>query len=66
MGSIFSRPKAPAPTPTVDPNDVANRKGEARLRRLNSGGSASTILTDAMEARAGQAQMRQALVGMGG
>jgi hypothetical protein len=65
MGSLF-RPKAPKPDPVVDPNDVANRKGEARLRRLNSGGSASTILTDAMEARASGQPIRQALVGMGG
>ena len=65
MGSLFSRPKPPKPTPVVDPNDVANRRGEARLRRLNSEGAASTILTDAMERRAA-ANPRQTLVGMGG
>lgn len=57
MGSLF-RPKAPKPQPVVDPNDVANRKGEVRLRRMGSGGSASTILTDAVERR------RQTVVGM--
>ena len=66
MGSLFSKPKAPKPVPVVDPNDVATRKGEARLRRLNSGGSASTILTDAMEGRSGAQGQRQALIGMGG
>lgn len=63
MGSLF-RPKAPKPTPTVDPNDVANRRGEARLTRAATGGAQSTILTDAMERRAGSSP-RQTLVGMG-
>lgn len=64
MASLF-RPKAPKPDPVVDPNDVANRRGEARLRKLASGGSSSTILTDAMEKRSASAP-RQTLVGMGG
>lgn len=63
MGSLFGRPKPPKPTPVVDPNDVANRKGEARLRRLATGGSASTILTDAIERRQA-ASPRQSVVGM--
>lgn len=65
MTALFSKPKPPKPAPTIDPNDVSNRKGESRLRRLASGGSASTILTDAMERRSGSAP-RQTLVGMGG
>lgn len=62
MGSLF-KPKAPKPTPTIDPNDVSNRKGEARLRRAAAGGSASTILTDAIERRQA-ASPRQTLIGM--
>jgi len=62
MGSLFN-PKPPKPTPTIDPNDVANRKGEARLRRASLGGSASTILTDAVERRSASSP-RQTLIGM--
>lgn len=61
MSSLF-KPKAPKPTPSIDPNDVSNRKGEARLRKA-AGGSASTILTDAMERRAAAAP-RATLIGM--
>lgn len=64
MGSLF-KPKASKPIPTIDPNDVSNRKGEARLRRAATGGSASTILTDAIEKRQASSP-RQVLVGMGG
>lgn len=63
MGALFKKP--PPATPVVDPADVANRKGEARLRRMAGGGSVSTILTDAMAARSA-ASPRQTLIGMGG
>lgn len=62
MASLFG-PKPPKPTPTIDPNDIANRKGELRLRKAAGGGSASTILTDAIAKRAA-ASPRQTLVGM--
>jgi hypothetical protein len=64
MSSLF-KPKAQKPIPTIDPNDVSNRKGDARLRRAATGGSVSTILTDAIERRQA-ASPRQTLVGMGG
>lgn len=64
MSSLFN-PKGPKPIPTIDPNDVSNRRGEARLRRAMGGGSVSTILTDAIQRRQA-ASPRQTLVGMGG
>jgi len=57
MGALFKTPKVAKAKPGVDPADTANRKGLARLARLNDGGSNSTILTDAMG--------RATLTGMG-
>lgn len=63
MTALFSSPKPPKPAPTIDPNDVANRRGESRLRRLATGGSAATLLTDRIETREA-VRDRQRAVGM--
>lgn len=59
MSGLFKMPKAPKAKPGVDPADTANRRGNVRLARLNEGGAASTILTDAMSGG------RASLTGMG-
>ncbi len=48
MSGLFSRPDAPKPPPVVDPADVKNRAANNRLRRLNEGGSGTTMLTARM------------------
>lgn len=63
MSALFKTPKVPEPTPGVDAADTENRKGEARLRRLRTGGSGSTILSDAMTS-IGSAGPRATVTGM--
>lgn len=64
MSALFKQPKVPEATPGVDAAETENRKAEARLRRLRSGGNASTILTDAMTS-GGSAAPRATVTGMG-
>lgn len=61
----WMRPKVPKPVAPVDPSDTANRRNDARTRRLASGGSNATFMTQAMEAAAGS-KPTATLTGLGG
>jgi hypothetical protein len=64
VSALFKTPKVPEPTPPVDPAQEENRKAEARLRRMRTGGSQATILSDAMTA-ARSSSPRATVTGMG-
>lgn len=56
------RPKMPAPPPTVDPADTANRLMDGRRRKLQSGGRNATFMSQA----AASAAPQPTLTGLGG
>lgn len=62
MSGLFGQPKVKT-SDVADPNDLENRRGALRARKVAQGGAGSTILTSAMGG--GSSAPRSILTGMG-